>query len=723
MTPAGYLDFDISLARVGEAFRAQVLQSPAGQAGVTFQLPFSADKLEVFLLRLGRAHRGVRRADSPELRSAKEFGAALFEAVFASEVRACFRSSLDEARRRQLGLRLRLHLEDPSLANLPWEYLYNPSLNQFLALSVHTPIVRYLDLPDRVQPLAVRPPLNVLVMVSSPTDYAALDVENEWHKLSEALDELVTAGKVVLHRLDDASLSTLQQTLRRGEFHIFHFIGHGEFDEQAQDGLLVLEGPNERGQRVSSQYLGMLLHDHASLRLSVLNACEGARTSATDPFAGTAQSLVQQGLPAVIAMQFEIADETAAVFAHEFYRALADGCPVDAALSESRKAIFAAGRDVSWGTPVLYLRSPDARIFEVEGGGRRSTDPERAPFEGIARPLGVASLASPAAATTGSSGFHFSLRLGRFQWSIAASVLGLLLAVVVAQPLWRATDSSTAPAGNVGGVVESSRASPAPTPSAAPPVSPSETPPASAASGPTVGSGPGTVSPPPGSDTNTPPRTQPGGVTRKPRQPVRGSTPAAGSSSTRTPARTAPAPVTPRDGAEESRPAETKPGDPAPSSSVPAASAPTASTATSTAPPPSTAPSAESTPPRDAASEPVHVPSPRESVRATLQRYQTAQERRDAAALARVWTMSDRERSTYARAFQGYRSQSIELQGCQFAIDAQIARVSCEERQTVVLGVGDGRPVERRYRTEFVLLRAAGSETGWTIGTIQRNQR
>jgi hypothetical protein len=712
---------------VGEAYRAQVLQSPAGQAGVTFQLPFSADKLEVFLLRLGRAHRGVRRSDSPALRSAKEFGAALFEAVFASEVRACFRSSLDEARRRQLGLRLRLHLEDPGLANLPWEYLYNPSLNQFLALSVHTPIVRYLDLSDRTPPLAVQPPLHVLVMVSSPTDYAALDVENEWHKLTDALDELVTAGQVVLHRLDDASLSTLQQTLRRGDFHIFHFIGHGEFDEQAQDGLLVLEGPNERGQRVSSQYLGMLLHDHASLRLSVLNACEGARTSATDPFAGTAQSLVQQGLPAVIAMQFEIADETAAVFAHEFYRALADGCPVDAALSESRKAIFAAGRDVSWGTPVLYLRSPDARIFEVERGGRRSTDPEPALLEAVAQPLGTASLASSAAPTTGSSGFHFSLRLGRFQWSIAASIVGLLLAVFVAQPLRRAADPPRSPAA-VGDADDAGKVSPPPpAPSAPPPPKPSVT--TGAPSAPASGSRPDTVPPAVEPEPDTRPRTQPGGVTRKPKQPVRGSTPAAESSGRRTaPATSAPAPVTPRDVAEESRPTETKPRDPAPSTSAPATSAPTSSTPASNAPTPSASgastpntstPSAP--PPRETGS--ADFISPRESVRATLQRYQAAQERRDAAALARVWTMSDREKSTYARAFQGYRSQSIELQGCQFAIEGQIARVSCEERQTVVLGVGNGRPVERRYRTEFVLLRSAGSETGWTIGTIQRSPR
>jgi tetratricopeptide (TPR) repeat protein len=53
------------------------------------------------------------------------------------------------------------------------------------------------------------------------------------------------------------------------------------------------------------------------------------------------------------------------MFAHEFYGALADGYPIDAALTEARKAIFAAGREVEWGTPVLYLRAPDGRIFDV----------------------------------------------------------------------------------------------------------------------------------------------------------------------------------------------------------------------------------------------------------------------------------------------------------------------------------------------------------------------
>jgi hypothetical protein len=74
---------------------------------------------------------------------------------------------------------------------------------------------------------------------------------------------------------------------------------------------------------------------------------------------------VQQGIPAVIAMQFEITDQAAITLAREFYGAVADGYPVDAAMAEARKAIFATGNDVEWGTPVLYLRAPDGRIFDV----------------------------------------------------------------------------------------------------------------------------------------------------------------------------------------------------------------------------------------------------------------------------------------------------------------------------------------------------------------------
>ncbi len=362
-----YLDFDLLIERAEEGYTARVLNSPAGQATADFNLPFSELELENFLLRVGRTRRGVRRLESPEMEAAKSFGGRLFNAVLGGEVRGCLRSSLDEANRQEVGLRIRLRLVGaPKLADLPWEYLYNPALNRFLALSVKTPIVRYLDLPERIRPLAVQPPLRVLVMISSPSNYSPLDVEKEWAKLKEALGDLEQRGLVTLERLGDATLTALQRRLRWGEYHIFHFIGHGGFDERAQDGVLLLEDEHRLGRPVSGQYLGTLLHDERTLRLAILNACEGARTSRSDPFAGTAQSLVQQGIPAVIAMQFEITDEAAIAMSHEFYTALADGYPVDAALSEARKAIFAQENDVEWGTPVLYMRSPDGRIFDIK---------------------------------------------------------------------------------------------------------------------------------------------------------------------------------------------------------------------------------------------------------------------------------------------------------------------------------------------------------------------
>ncbi|MGH7451452.1 MAG: PAS domain S-box protein, partial [bacterium] len=366
MAEMKYLDFDLLLERSRDRFKARVINSPAGQAESDFSLPFSEIELENFLLKIGRPLRQVRRVESTEIEAAKKFGGSLFAAVFNNEVRACFRSSLDDAERLGMGLRLRLRMTNtPELTDLPWEYLYNPSLNRFLSLAQETPIIRYLELPERVRPIEVIPPLRVLVMISSPYNYPKLDVEREWTMLKEVLGPLEQQGLVTFERRDKATLSALQQMLRQKEFHIFHFIGHGGFDKQSQDGVLILEDEEGRGRAVSGQYLGTLLHNHHPLRLAILNACEGGRTSRTDPFAGTAQSLVQQGIPAVIAMQFEISDEAAITFTQEFYRALTDSYPVDSALVEARTAIFAYGNNVEWGTPVLYMRSPDGQIFNI----------------------------------------------------------------------------------------------------------------------------------------------------------------------------------------------------------------------------------------------------------------------------------------------------------------------------------------------------------------------
>jgi len=366
-----YTNFDLLISRLGDGYTVKVINSPAGETEAQFQTPFTEQELEIFYLKIGRPRRGVRRLDSPELAVARSFGGRLFKSVFGTEVREFLHRSLDLAGEKGLGLRIRLRLTAPELVVLPWEYLYDPSFNNFLVLSVHTPLVRYLELPQRIQPLTVTPPLRILVMISSPVDYrelevAELDVDQEWTKLNKALADLQRKRLVELQRMPKATLSDLRKQLRQGTYHIFHFIGHGGFDERTQDGVLLLEDEARRGRRVSGHDLATQLHNHSSLRLAILNACEGARTSRDDIFAGTAQGLVQQGMSAVIAMQFEITDKAAITFAEEFYTALADGYPVDAALVDARVAIRTDGNDVEWGTPVLYMRSPDGRIFDIE---------------------------------------------------------------------------------------------------------------------------------------------------------------------------------------------------------------------------------------------------------------------------------------------------------------------------------------------------------------------
>ncbi len=369
MLESFYLNFDILIERASDGkYHARVIDSPLGPASTEFERPLSDLQLENYILRMGQTRQGVLQPfDSGELQAIKQCGEDLFNAVFSGEVYTCFMLSREQAREKGKGLRIRLHIEVPEFQDYPWELLYHSKMNQFLALSKETPVVRYIELPVPEYPLALKPPLKMLVMISSPEGFPPLQVEEEWKKLTAAIQPLIARGMIVLERLNRPTLADLQKALRRDDFHIFHFVGHGKFITYRQDGVLLLEEDlNERrGRPVSGQYLGILLHDHPSLRLVLLNACEGARTSRSDPYAGVAQSLVQQGIPAVIAMQFPILEESAIKFTNEFYGAIADGFPVDAAMSEARKAIFTTGNETEWATPVLFMNAPDGMIFKL----------------------------------------------------------------------------------------------------------------------------------------------------------------------------------------------------------------------------------------------------------------------------------------------------------------------------------------------------------------------
>ncbi len=374
-----YLDFELKIDKGEDGhYPVEVIHSPAGEAREIMPFPFGELDLEKRLLTIQNAvlrSGGKRRSIlSPEQEAVREFGHALFNALFIGQVRSRYEVSRNQAVQSDRGLRIKLRINSPELAALPWEFLYDPDHQAYVCHSVQTPLVRYIELPDPPKALNVKPPLRILGMVANPSNLTTLDISNERQRIEDALNVPRARGIIELHWLPGETWRDLQKAMQEGPWHIFHFIGHGVFDENAGEGMVMLCDDRGKAHPFPASGLGQLLADHRTLRLVVLNSCEGATGSNFDIFSSTASMLVQRGLPAVLALQYEITDRAAIELSRTFYEAIAIGMPVDAAVTEARKAIwFAVANTLEWATPVLYMRSPDGRLFDIEGNATRET--------------------------------------------------------------------------------------------------------------------------------------------------------------------------------------------------------------------------------------------------------------------------------------------------------------------------------------------------------------
>jgi CHAT domain-containing protein len=416
-----YVDFELEIGpEEAGAYPVSVLRSPAGEPRGWLRLPFDGleleNKLQALKLALLSSSASVRRMPSPEDTAVEQLGGALFDSLFTGEVRSCFDVSRHDAAAAGKGLRIKLRIQGPEVAALPWEFLYDVRTGEYLSLSKYSPIVRYLELATPVLPLKVDPPLRMLAMVASPEDLPALNVERERLRVETALAQLTGADLIEVAWILDGSWRTLQRQLDEGPWHLFHFSGHGRFDAARDEGTVTLVDEHGGSAPFRATQLARMLADHPTLRLVVLNACEGARGGSRDIFSGTASILVRRGIPAVLAMQYEIGDAAAVEFARTFYESVARGMPIDAAVAEARKAIsFARGDSLEWGTPVLYTRAPDGVLFRLDPA-RLAEAPHAAP-EPPPEPLPVLSPREEGAATSvgperGSDG-HRDAELGR----------------------------------------------------------------------------------------------------------------------------------------------------------------------------------------------------------------------------------------------------------------------------------------------------------------------
>ena len=357
-----FLDLEllVGAARQPSVYPVTVIAAPAGQVSGTLALDSNAADLKPVLDAI------AGRNTTDEL--FREFGRRLFDALLADPIGNLYRTSLGLAQGAGKRLRLRLRIEPSEISALPWEYLYDPDADLPLAISPNQCLSRYVPISETVRTLEVNPPLRVLIVISDPSDLSsygmpALDASREIDWIQEALRQREDAGQVKTDVLPHAIAADLREKLRTFRPHVVHFIGHGGF--QNDQGMLVIEDDERKTRLISDKQFREFFLGADDAKLVILNACQGATQSSVRALSGLAPQIVRRGLSAVVAMQYPIPDKVALSFAREFYRALAEYYPVDAAVTEGRRAVYMDfGSDrPDWGTPVIFMRSPDGVLF------------------------------------------------------------------------------------------------------------------------------------------------------------------------------------------------------------------------------------------------------------------------------------------------------------------------------------------------------------------------
>jgi hypothetical protein len=380
--------FDYRIEGDGEQFRVRVTDSPVGQ-----QWHDQADRVVVppgFREQLRPLETGM-----VGLVEMIALGKDLAALLFPPGARSFLTRSREKVGEGE-ALRIRLRLHTYALADMPWEYVYvapagtppgQEGVDGFLALDRRVSLVRYevmAQAPGTLDPLG-EGVLRMVVLLASPdpsaSHLAEVDLLEEQHRIAQALRGVPEVGAEFY---PEGTVDALQRALS-SEAHIFHFVGHGVFQGQRDaavgssggQGYVILVDERRQIWPFAADRLARNLSGRG-VRLAVLNACEGARRDPVNAWTGVAPALIRAGIPAVVGMQYTVSVADAAAFNTNFYRALAAGQSVDAAVTDGRLAILNRSRDYvrDWGIPVLYLRAEEGVLFPVRPVGP-STDSGR----------------------------------------------------------------------------------------------------------------------------------------------------------------------------------------------------------------------------------------------------------------------------------------------------------------------------------------------------------
>jgi CHAT domain-containing protein len=205
-----------------------------------------------------------------------------------------------------------------------------------------------------------------ILIVGANSDGNIPDAEIEAATLKTTIEsdlrQIVIPHEITLYLGAEANFVQVSEALRSGRYHIFHYAGHGRYNDTLPEisGLIL---QNDKGPRtLTAADLNMLVRN-TELQLIFLSCCLGARSSpqaGRGDFHGMLEALATADVPIVIGYRWTVADSPALQLAQNFYETLwRTFSPSDALLEARIRATMGPmGRDdETWASPVLIMQN------------------------------------------------------------------------------------------------------------------------------------------------------------------------------------------------------------------------------------------------------------------------------------------------------------------------------------------------------------------------------
>jgi hypothetical protein len=274
----------------------------------------------------------------------------------------------DNSRPSGQALRIKISSTTSIINDIPWEWLADNSQTP-LSLRPDIEIVRAVPVLVKSPPLTVKPPLRVLLLITNPKDETLLIAEQEINAVCGRLLQ----PDYELEILKEPTAAAAQETLKRFEPHIVHYIGHAGISS-GEGNLILHDDSSNVTHWISGNELAPYLP--LSVRLLCLSTCFTTQNYQILGLPRFAHSSPELKLPAMIANQYPVTGDSVRAYWNTFYDGfLTQGCDIVEASHMASLAVKAASPALAdWGSFSVVLRNGTDVLFKVDHTAQHSPE-------------------------------------------------------------------------------------------------------------------------------------------------------------------------------------------------------------------------------------------------------------------------------------------------------------------------------------------------------------